>query len=125
MSLAEELLNDLDEDELSPSELPEKDIDAPNDNDSTLMDLQVQFGQKDPSNRGRGISGVAHSDRLKRILSSIEQQYQEQNETVEVILAGSGGLSSDSPQYKLIVDCNSILIEIDDEVNNELVIYSL
>ena len=118
MSLAEELLNDLDEDEISPSELAENDSGAPNDNDSTLMDLQVQFGQKDPANRGKDISGVAHSDRLKRILSSIEQQYQEHNGTVEDILASLGGLSSDSPQYKLIVDCNSILIEIDDEVNN-------
>lgn len=120
MSLAEELLNDLDEDELSPSELAENDSGAPNDNDSTLMDLQMQFGQKDLANRARDISGVARSDRLKQILSSIDQQYQGQNGTVEDIISSSGGLSSDSPQYKLIVDCNSILIEIDDEVNNEL-----
>ncbi|KAI6660995.1 hypothetical protein LOD99_13718 [Oopsacas minuta] len=117
MSLAEELLNDLDEDELSPSELPDNDITPLNENESTLKDLQLQFGQKDKSNTVQYIARVAHSDRLKLILSSIEHQYMNQERTVEDILASSGGLSSDSPQYKLIVDCNAILVEIDNEIN--------
>ena len=112
MSLAEELLNDLDEDELSPDELPGNDNTALTASDSMLMDLQIQFGQKDTTNTVRYITRVAHSDRLAAILSSIEEQYSIHKDTPV-----SGGLSSDSPQYKLIVDCNSILVEIDNEVS--------
>ena len=112
MSLAEELLNDLDEDELSPNELPENDHTPLTESDSMLMDLQLQFGQKDPTNTVRYITRVAHSDRLAAILSSIDEQYSTPQEN-----PGSGGLSADSPQYKLIVDCNAILVEIDNEVD--------
>ena len=112
MSLAEELLNDLDEDELSPDELPGNDNTPLTASDSMLMDLQIQFGQKDTTNTVRYITRVAHSERLAAILSSIEEQYSIHKDTPV-----SGGLSSDSPQYKLIVDCNSILVEIDNEVS--------
>ena len=112
MSLAEELINDLDDDELSPDDLPENDHTPLTESDSMLMDLQLQFGLKDPTNTVHYITRVAHSDRLAAILSSIEEQYAIHKDTPV-----SGGLSSDSPQYKLIVDCNAILVEIDNEVS--------
>ena len=116
MSLAEELLNDLGEDELLPGDLPEGNSDLHAESDSVLLDLQLQFGQKDPTAAVRYIARIASSDRLQSILSSIEQQYQQQEEAASPLTTSSGALASDSPQYKLIVDCNSILVEIDNEV---------
>jgi U4/U6 small nuclear ribonucleoprotein PRP31 len=106
MSLADELLADLDDigDDLGNEESDQQEDDI----------MEATEGLAEPSNLAtlsvQAFAQLANSDRLNKMMESIEA-YLEDPRTDRVI----GPVEAD-PEYQLIVDSNNILVEMDNEI---------
>jgi U4/U6 small nuclear ribonucleoprotein PRP31 len=108
MSLADELLADLEED--NDEELEE--VLKKEENDQEIVEMEV-----DPTDVNvnvdnvRSICKLRDSDKLKNILKQIDVYSQKPRKTSEMI----GNVDSDL-EYQLILDANSLSLEIDNEI---------
>lgn len=114
MSLADELLADLEDDndvdddlagmETAADEVPE-DIEQFLKPTPNLMDVDVQVHSI------RELCKLRDSERLQNILKQIEMYSQRQRTSSEML----GNVESD-PEYRLIVDANALAVDVDNEI---------
>ncbi|XP_005181177.2 U4/U6 small nuclear ribonucleoprotein Prp31 [Musca domestica] len=115
MSLADELLADLEDDndvdddlagmEAAADEVPE-DIEQFLKPTPNLMDVDVQVHSI------RELCKLRDSERLQNILKQIEMYSQRQRTSSEML----GNVESD-PEYRLIVDANALAVDVDNEIS--------
>lgn len=106
MSLADELLADLDE-------IGERANDADEGQDEAAV-LEAMEGlddvSQDPNQSIRALARLADSEPLAEMLKSIQHYLDHPNDQV------LGPIEAD-PEYQLIVDSNNMLVEVDNEIN--------
>ncbi|CAO1390893.1 unnamed protein product [Diamesa serratosioi] len=119
MSLADELLADLedDNDEVGLEDGIKKEVDSDNE-ELTIEpeDEEMEFEEKMEIDvkvdSVRDLCKLRDSERLKKILVDIEKYSGKMRDTAEMI----GNVESD-PEYQLIVEANNVAVEIDNEVS--------
>ena len=114
MSLADELLADLEEDNAEDLQELLADEDA-NEEEPQMMDVddtEVNLNDLDVKVTSiRELCKLRDSARLNRILKDIEKFASKPRVSAEMI----GNVESD-PEYQLIVEANSIAVEVDNEI---------
>ncbi|XP_063620104.1 U4/U6 small nuclear ribonucleoprotein Prp31 [Cydia splendana] len=112
MSLADELLADLEEND-------DGELEAAIEN-KTSKDAEHEFAVPHPvipmeedikSVTIRELAKLRHSDRLQRVITEIQQNVGNDRKKIEVT-----GLMESDPEYQLIVEANNIAVEIDGEI---------
>ncbi|XP_039746615.1 U4/U6 small nuclear ribonucleoprotein Prp31 [Pararge aegeria] len=110
MSLADELLADLEENDDGELEaiIESKTL---NDNEFAVP-FPVVPNEEDIKNVSiRELAKLRHSDRLQRVVTAIAQNVGSDRKKIEVT-----GLMESDPEYQLIVEANNIAVEIDGEI---------
>ncbi|VVD02370.1 unnamed protein product, partial [Leptidea sinapis] len=110
MSLADELLADLEEnDDVELEDAIESTTDV---NPEFTVPFPVVPKEEEIKNVSiRELAKLRHSDRLKRVITEIEKNFGNDRKKMEVT-----GLMESDPEYQLIVEANNIAVEIDGEI---------
>lgn len=111
MSLADELLADLEEND--DGELEAMIVDSTN-NESSDFAVPFPVIPKEEEIKHvsiRELAKLRHSERLKRVITEIEQNAGNDRKKIEVT-----GLMESDPEYQLIVEANNVAVEIDGEI---------
>ncbi|XP_053207452.1 U4/U6 small nuclear ribonucleoprotein Prp31-like [Panonychus citri] len=120
MSLADELLADLDGDDdvgyyessNPPGEMGDED-EIPN--NSVLGCIKEESMEIDLSSSIRKLATVYDSDELKKVMAEIDKRA---GESGDIFNKGNlDGPVEDHPEYKLIVETNNLTVAIDDDIN--------
>lgn len=109
MSLADELLADLEDVDSGGEEESEKTVENPI-QEETFSNLTMEIDVKVKSIRE--IAKLRDSEKLSRIMSQVQQFILKPRSSDEII----GTVESD-PEYQLIVEANNVAAEIDTEIN--------
>ncbi|EAA00197.5 AGAP012142-PA [Anopheles gambiae str. PEST] len=111
MSLADELLADLEDD--NDEDMEEGDADSGGEEDAVIYDLKDEPMEINLAVASiREICKLRDSDRLSNVLSQIEKYAKNPRTTTEMV----GNVESD-PEYQLIVEANNIAVDIDNEIS--------
>lgn len=114
MSLADELLADLEDNEDGEEAIAEENVEELEENEeempyvdhrASLMEIDVHV------NSIRQLCKLRDSERLKNILAKIDHYISHPRKSIEMI----GNVESD-PEYQLIVEANSTAAEVDNEI---------
>ncbi|XP_036327447.1 U4/U6 small nuclear ribonucleoprotein Prp31-like [Rhagoletis pomonella] len=116
MSLADELLADLEEDndnEIDELQNMDEDEEAAQEITEKLLKPQVNLMEVDVQVQSvRELCKLRDSERLQYVLKQIEQYGSRQRTSAEML----GNVESD-PEYQLIVEANAIAVDIDNEIS--------
>ncbi|KAM3963440.1 pre-mRNA processing factor 31 [Aphomia sociella] len=112
MSLADELLADLEENDDGELEAAIESKTAGDASDEFAVPYPVIPKEEEIKNVSiRELAKLRHSDRLKRVIVEVEQNVGNNRKKIEVT-----GLMESDPEYQLIVEANNIAVEIDGEI---------
>ena len=118
MSLADELLADLEENDEEVEEEIERKIEIKEEPEDVEMDDEEIILDEKPMDIDLSVSSIRHlcklrdSQRLSHVLSQIEVFRKTKRKTSEMI----GSVESD-PEYQLIVEANNVAVDIDNEIS--------
>mmetsp|Transcript_23042 Transcript_23042/g.33729 ORF Transcript_23042/g.33729 Transcript_23042/m.33729 type:complete len:503 (-) Transcript_23042:104-1612(-) len=92
-------------------DLDDSDSDS-DDEDDKFEDLDVVLGKMASSKAFNGVSQLRISEKYRNHMNAVENALAEPAESTV-----GGSLAAD-PEYELVVNCNSVIFEIDDEISN-------